>query len=112
MRSIKLFGFDSAPWKPHDPHSHQCSVLIRRIARAMKSLDLYKNTIITNVRYSYTHTLEDQRSNNPYISICSTGGMEELQRIVAAFKEQGVDYDIELIPLPTNGFVSAEEMKS
>ncbi len=117
MPNIILVGFET------DTGKHGCQIryaiqridilqLFTKIEQAMKSIGLEDDAVLTNVRGSYVISLDGNRKHMPYIRICSTGGMDEIMRIVEAFKVHRIYYDIEMVVLPTNGFIEAKDMKT
>ncbi|MBT6690914.1 hypothetical protein HOB10_01095 [Candidatus Parcubacteria bacterium] len=53
-----------------------------------------------------------QRINSPYIVVRSTGGMKEIDMIIAALKANNIGVDCEKQSLPENGFIEANDMRS
>jgi len=47
----------------------------------------------------------------PYVRVCSTGGSEEIDRIVQALNQSDLCMDCEKFPLPPDGFIPADQMK-
>ncbi len=99
-----IFGFT---WGEYDER------LKPLIDRVIQSLDLGDDAVTTFFPYPacVTESCNGTRKRMPYIRVCSTGGAEEVGRIVQALKKANLRVDSEKEFLPPDGFIPAEQMQ-
>lgn len=99
MPNIQVFG---------EPPVEQAATLKAKIIAAMTSLGKEKDAVITFINCTVI-TCDGKDKSMPYLRICSTGGMEELESIREALKAQDIKMDCELLVL--TAFTEAKDMR-
>lgn len=77
---------------------------------ALQRIGLGDDAVTTWVE-SRVFSCDGHNREMPYVRVCSTGGLEEIDRIVQALKESNLGMDCEKFPLPPDGFIPADQMK-
>ena len=80
------------------------------IIASLTDIGLAEKAVITHVK-SRVISCDGNDTPQPFVRICSTGGLEEIYKIVRALKNRNLEMDCEILPLPPNGFIEAKKMR-
>jgi hypothetical protein len=100
MPNIQMFGFTRREYRKKKAI----------IDEVMWSLHLASEAVTTRI-HSDVRSCDKKNKRMPYIVVRSTGGMKEINQIVSALKNLGFGVDCEKEPLPSNGFIPADQMR-
>lgn len=100
MPNIMMFGFTE------DQYQKKKKI----INQTMQELYLGNDAVTTRV-VSEVESCDSKQTQMPYIVVRSTGGLEEINKIVEALKTKKIGVDCEKEPLPPGGFIPAKEMQ-
>lgn len=104
MPNIMMFGFTDSDYRQKK----------NIIDKTMQELGLGNDAITTYFKNESckAETCDGKRQYAPYIRVCSTGGQEEIDKIINALKKQNICVDCEKLILPSDGFLTAKQMQT
>lgn len=101
MPNIMLFGLS------HGEYTEKKNIIDAALADT--DIGLAEEAVVTWVA-SEVRSCDRNNTPQPFVRVCSTGGLEEIHQIVQALKNKSLEMDCEMLPLPPNGFIEAKNM--
>ncbi len=111
MPNIEIYGFSGGASTWSRPHGGRQAWGLREIIeKQIQSIGLENEAVVTVIYGSIVASCDEKRTSMPFIRVCSTDTeKEKIERIVKAFKEAKIGFDVETLIL--NSFIPKDEMK-
>ncbi|MDD5289597.1 MAG: hypothetical protein PHT40_00160 [Patescibacteria group bacterium] len=107
MLNIMMIGFNRHEAKKMKKKIDDAVIFVKFMAGS------YDNDIVitSRLRYSDVRSCDGKNRRMPYLIICSTKGLEQIDRIIQALKIRKVSVGCIKMPLLPDGFIPADQMK-